>query len=190
MKEGKDSRSATGSGRLLQLLGAGFEEAEHLGDHRVADPDELALRRVEQAQQLGAHLGQRLHLGEVLDPLLVKHATEPPPSLVDTRPDLEIPADLDDLIRKALDKDRDQRFATAGEMLEALESVRYDHFRKPNKRRGKSLWYTGLPAVFLTIITSSGLIQVDAGNVALGGSTGAGSLTTNGGSLNINSKRV
>lgn len=44
-----------------------------------------------------------------------------PPDLA--RPDLDIPAPLTDVLMRALQKDRDQRFASAEEMLAALERV-------------------------------------------------------------------
>ena len=44
-----------------------------------------------------------------------------PPSLA--RPDLDIPAPLTDVLMRALQKDRDQRFASAEEMLAALDGV-------------------------------------------------------------------
>ncbi len=44
-----------------------------------------------------------------------------PPNLA--RPDLDIPPQLSDVLMRALQKDRDQRFANAEEMLEALDRV-------------------------------------------------------------------
>jgi serine/threonine protein kinase len=44
-----------------------------------------------------------------------------PPDLV--RPDLAIPAPLSDVLMRALQKDREQRYASAGDMLEALDAV-------------------------------------------------------------------
>jgi serine/threonine protein kinase len=44
-----------------------------------------------------------------------------PPDLA--RPDLAIPAPLCDVLMRALQKDRDQRYASAGEMLQALDAV-------------------------------------------------------------------
>ncbi len=44
-----------------------------------------------------------------------------PPNLA--RPDLEIPAPLTDVLMRALQKDRDQRYGSATEMLAALDSV-------------------------------------------------------------------
>src|SRR5688572_21022583 len=44
-----------------------------------------------------------------------------PPDLA--RPDLSIPAPLTDVLMRALQKDREQRYANAGEMLQALDAV-------------------------------------------------------------------
>ncbi|MET0554737.1 MAG: protein kinase [Vicinamibacteria bacterium] len=44
-----------------------------------------------------------------------------PPDLV--RPDLAIPAPLTDVLMRALHKDREQRYASAGDMLQALDAV-------------------------------------------------------------------
>jgi serine/threonine protein kinase len=44
-----------------------------------------------------------------------------PPDLA--RPDLAIPAPLTDVLMRALQKDREQRYASAGEMLQALDAV-------------------------------------------------------------------
>jgi serine/threonine protein kinase len=55
--------------------------------------------------------------------VILQHLQTPPtpPHLV--RPDLALPAPLSDLLLRALEKDRDRRFATADEMRAALEAV-------------------------------------------------------------------
>ena len=66
--------------------------------------------------------GQRPFLGEtsaaVSDSIL--HATPPPPS----RCNPQLPAELDRTIRKALEKDRDKRFALASEMRAEIQKLR------------------------------------------------------------------
>ena len=49
-------------------------------------------------------------------------ATEQPPALADVRPD--VPRAIDRLVARALDKDPAARYASAGELLEALDAVR------------------------------------------------------------------
>jgi serine/threonine-protein kinase len=51
------------------------------------------------------------------------HLTRPPPTLKQTRPELEARPELAALIDKALAKDKMDRFANAGEMLRALEAI-------------------------------------------------------------------
>jgi WD40 repeat protein/serine/threonine protein kinase len=53
--------------------------------------------------------------------VVVKHITEPLPDILATRPDL--PESIDWLIRRAMAKDRNDRFATAGELASALDSI-------------------------------------------------------------------
>ncbi|MBA3475320.1 MAG: protein kinase [Actinobacteria bacterium] len=53
--------------------------------------------------------------------LMYAHLLEPPPSVTATRPDL--PAEIDELIAKAMAKSRDDRFATAREFATEARSV-------------------------------------------------------------------
>jgi hypothetical protein len=58
--------------------------------------------------------------------LLLKHVTEPPPPFNTVRPELQVPAALEALVMKALEKDRDHRFQSADEMANQLEAVAHD----------------------------------------------------------------
>jgi len=51
------------------------------------------------------------------------HLTEPVPSPKEARPELSARPELEGVLKKALAKDRDERFAHAGEMLAALDAV-------------------------------------------------------------------
>lgn len=51
----------------------------------------------------------------------IKHITEPVPRILNVKPDL--PPQIDEIIQKAMAKDRDQRFATAVEMTAALKAL-------------------------------------------------------------------
>ncbi len=51
------------------------------------------------------------------------HLGEPPPALADVRPELRASAELRALLDRALAKDREARFADAGEMLAALDAL-------------------------------------------------------------------
>jgi len=53
--------------------------------------------------------------------VLFAHMSDPPPSLVESRPDL--PGELDELIKRGMAKDPDQRFASAGELMRGVAAV-------------------------------------------------------------------
>ena len=53
--------------------------------------------------------------------LVVKHITEPVPHILDSNPNL--PVAMDDIIKKAMAKNRDERFQTAGMLSKALDAV-------------------------------------------------------------------
>ena len=53
--------------------------------------------------------------------ILIQHVHDPPPYFRDTRPDLQIPEDLEHITRRALEKDRENRFANADEMRDAID---------------------------------------------------------------------
>ncbi|HET7711732.1 MAG TPA: serine/threonine-protein kinase, partial [Thermoanaerobaculia bacterium] len=55
---------------------------------------------------------------------ILKHVTEKPVSIHEMNPDAKPPAQLESIIMKSLEKSRDNRFASAAEFAEALESVR------------------------------------------------------------------
>jgi serine/threonine-protein kinase len=53
---------------------------------------------------------------------IIKHLTEAPRSFRDANPDLDLPAGLEPVIQRALRKNRDERFASAREMADALSA--------------------------------------------------------------------
>jgi serine/threonine protein kinase len=55
---------------------------------------------------------------------ILKHVTEKPSPIHDLNPDVRVPAQLESIIMKSLEKQRDHRYATAGEFAHALEAVR------------------------------------------------------------------
>ncbi len=63
--------------------------------------------------------------------VLLKHLTEPVPRVLDVKPDL--PAGCETVIEKALAKDRNERFATAGELARAFSSAQTTLARPPLK---------------------------------------------------------
>jgi serine/threonine-protein kinase len=55
---------------------------------------------------------------------ILKHVTEKPAPIAGTNPDVKVPAQLESIIMRSLEKSRDARFATAAEFEHALEAVR------------------------------------------------------------------
>ncbi len=61
--------------------------------------------------------------GTSITEIIVKQATQPPPSIFEANPSLGVPVGLEDVIRRALEKAPEQRFQSAADMMAALESV-------------------------------------------------------------------
>ena len=61
--------------------------------------------------------------GKTLQEILAKHLKELPPSVVELTPELEIPAELEQIVFRALEKQREARFQSADAMLAALNSI-------------------------------------------------------------------
>jgi serine/threonine-protein kinase len=82
--------------------------------------------------------GQQPFVADDIDRLLVKHRTEPAPSILQARPDL--PAELDAIVRRLLAKKAIERFETAHAVLQALEelAVQQGLERKPGDITTKS----------------------------------------------------
>jgi eukaryotic-like serine/threonine-protein kinase len=55
---------------------------------------------------------------------ILKHVTEKPAPIAETNPNAKVPANLESIIMRSLEKTRDTRFATAGEFAHALEAIR------------------------------------------------------------------
>jgi serine/threonine protein kinase len=55
---------------------------------------------------------------------ILKHVTEKPPTIAELNPAAKVPPQLEAIIMKSLEKNRDQRFETAAEFAEALEAIR------------------------------------------------------------------
>ena len=70
--------------------------------------------------------GLRPFHGESTTELMLTRASEEAPSLLDEHPELDVPEELDDAIVLALARERDERFQTAEDMLQALELVPVD----------------------------------------------------------------
>src|SRR5262245_8885025 len=55
---------------------------------------------------------------------ILKHVTEKPAPIAETNPNAKVPAQLESIIMRSLEKQRDTRFATAGAFADALEAIR------------------------------------------------------------------
>src|SRR6185369_9835697 len=55
---------------------------------------------------------------------ILKHVTEKPAPIGELNPDVNVPPQLEAIIMKSLEKNRDHRFATASDFAQALEGVR------------------------------------------------------------------
>jgi serine/threonine protein kinase len=55
---------------------------------------------------------------------ILKHVTEKPPTIAELNPAANVPPQLEAIIMKSLEKNREHRFATAAEFAEALEGIR------------------------------------------------------------------
>ncbi|MGZ8852413.1 MAG: protein kinase domain-containing protein [Thermoanaerobaculia bacterium] len=55
---------------------------------------------------------------------ILKHVTEKPPTIAETNPQARVPAQLESLIMKSLEKSRDNRPRTAGDFANELEAIR------------------------------------------------------------------
>jgi len=67
--------------------------------------------------------GQSPSPANTLTELLMKRINEPPPSLIDKHPDLDISKGLDEFLHKALETDPGARYQSAAEMIAALEAA-------------------------------------------------------------------
>ena len=55
---------------------------------------------------------------------ILKHVTEKPAPIVETNPQIRVPSQLEAVVMKSLEKNRDNRFRTAGDFANALEAIR------------------------------------------------------------------
>ncbi len=81
--------------------------------------------------------GEPTFQGSTLTEVLVKLTTEDAPAIGEAYPELNTPSDLEDILDHALAKKQDERFQSAAEMIEALDSVQLDRVGTKRKRRRK-----------------------------------------------------
>ncbi len=119
--------------------------------------------------------------GDTIGEILRKHTQEPAPSMGDTHARLDVPADLDAIVLKALEKNREDRFQSASQMIESLTDVRFQVPAKPGhaSRTSLSAARHGAPAARSRAPLWIGAIVVVAALVGgaawmMGSGTGAG----------------
>lgn len=105
----------------------------YMGDPRYASPEQLGMLADQEAIDgrsdqycLAVVLyemiaGTPLFTSPTPQGYLVKHLTEPPPPFGTVAPDVTVPAGLQSVILRALQKNRDHRFGSAAELRRALE---------------------------------------------------------------------
>lgn len=70
--------------------------------------------------------GRKPFANDDLVKLLSMQITQPPPRLTEVAPDLRLPPALESAVMRVLDKDREKRFASAGDFRKALEDTNTD----------------------------------------------------------------
>ncbi|MHC5010983.1 MAG: protein kinase domain-containing protein [Planctomycetota bacterium] len=69
--------------------------------------------------------GKNPYAGKSVKEILLGHLNRPVPRIADVNP--EIPGDLDEVIYQLMQKDPDERFGSAQELLQALDRIRVQH---------------------------------------------------------------
>ncbi len=83
--------------------------------------------------------------GENIGEILYKHTTQPPPSLVEACAGKKLPEDLVRIIERSLEKNPDDRFSSATDMLQSLRSLRRDVFAAPSAQATQALDSAAVP---------------------------------------------
>lgn len=77
--------------------------------------------------------GQTPFQGQNIHQIIMKHVLEPPPPLISLDPSL--PVDLCQVIAKMMEKDRDKRYASHGEIIQELERIQKRVQRKEQRQK-------------------------------------------------------
>jgi serine/threonine-protein kinase len=73
--------------------------------------------------------------GETVNEILYKHTTEDPPPLGANSPGATLPGGIEELLRRALAKKREERFSSAREMIDALDALDFERDDRPRRPR-------------------------------------------------------
>ena len=123
LAEGESGQGLTQTGMFLgKLKYASPEQAGFLKDNESLDPrSDLYSFGILMYEMLA---GRAPFQATNPHGYILKHVTEKPAAIHDLNPDVKVPSQLESIIMRALEKNRDQRFATAADFAQALEAIR------------------------------------------------------------------
>jgi eukaryotic-like serine/threonine-protein kinase len=101
--------------------------------------------------------GQKPFYSPVLADMLQMHRQQPPPSVAQVAPELAISEALEAAIQRALAKDRDQRFASAAEFLQALEATPEGGAQSPQRWK-RPLLFVGLGLMVIAAVAVGAML--------------------------------
>ncbi len=123
LNEGESGQGLTQTGMFLgKLKYASPEQAGFLKDNEHLDPrSDLYSFGILMYEMLA---GRAPFQATNPHGYILKHVTEKPAAIHDLNPEVRVPAQLEAIIMKSLEKNRDHRFATAADFAQALEAIR------------------------------------------------------------------
>ena len=123
LADGDQGHGLTQTGMFLgKLKYASPEQAGFLKEGEHLDPrSDLYSFGIVMYEMLA---GRAPFLSTTPNGYILKHATEKPAPIVRTNPDAMVPPQLESIIMKSLEKNRDSRFETADDFAKALEAIR------------------------------------------------------------------
>ena len=123
LAEGEGGQGLTQTGMFLgKLKYASPEQAGFLKDNEHLDPrSDLYSFGIVMYEMLA---GRAPFQATNPHGYILKHVTEKPVPIIELNPAVKTPAQLESLMMKSLEKNRDNRFATADDFAKALEAIR------------------------------------------------------------------
>jgi serine/threonine-protein kinase len=123
LTEGEGGHGLTQTGMFLgKLKYASPEQAGFLKDNEHLDPrSDLYSFGIVMYEMLA---GKAPFSATNPHGYILKHVTEKPSAIKELNPDVKVPAQLESIVMKSLEKNRDVRYATAADFAAALEAVR------------------------------------------------------------------
>src|SRR5438093_531346 len=171
LAEGDSGQGLTQTGMFLgKLKYASPEQAGYLKEGEHLDPrsdlDSFGIVMYEMLAGRAPFQATNPH-GYIL-----KHVTEKPQPIAQLNPDVKIPAQLEDIVMRSLEKGRDQRFATAAEFPTALgagEAQPTVPERQITKKTPNVMVMSGIAATVVIGIIVAALVLRQPGNNESGG---------------------